>query len=95
MERADIQRRLDQAQAAVRLATYHVRQQLIKVIQLGREGKEHEAALARDLLTNLEDYLAQHVSYRDLAIRDLADFDGHHPPQALDHPLTLTNGSIH
>jgi hypothetical protein len=80
--RVVIQSRLERAQAAVRLATYHVRQQRIRVTQLEREGPEHEAAQARVLLTNLEEYLALQVADRDRAITELLDFDGADPRQA-------------
>ena len=52
----------------------------MRVIQPGREGKDYEAALARELLTNLEGYLARHVAHGYRAVSELVNFDRGLPP---------------
>jgi hypothetical protein len=78
MDLVAMQLRLDQAQAAVRLAAYNVRQQRIKATQLEQEGPEHESAAAESLLTTLVDCVARHVADRDRVVRELVDFDLEH-----------------
>jgi hypothetical protein len=79
MERDFIQRRLDQAQATVRLATEHARNQRSRATKLERHRLKEEATSARDLLATLEDCLALHVEDRDRIVRELVDFDRQHP----------------
>jgi hypothetical protein len=76
MDRADIARRLAQAQDAVARADKHLKRQKASIDRLERgRGDPADVADARRYLLAFEDNLKRHIEDRDRIEEELAEYD--------------------